>query len=411
MEIPKLEVTKQTLDFLNSDLEKDLQRMDEANQVLLKKIQEKEETIQSLERDITLSVRQAREREELNHFISKKEEALRDLELETAKLEKNKEILSRSVVEVQKEISRKCKNVGLDKEALKQMLAELKVKLQKSTESCASQEKELVKIESDYQSVYQLCEDQAHYIKMQSPEQLCPNSETGVNSDGDNPKQYVLKLYNPSSVVLWTKCFLTMAGKILVTQVCDTSWRRSSLPITSELLATEQRLRAPAATSFLPSEVQPGRSRDSADDLGQNCVRNKAATLENFLSLVHIQKALQIILLKAHKSAENRIHLQNWHPSCPHLPTSLSPFISVSAVASSTFPCRGSAGLLKPLFATYHSSNKCDKSTSHVIGDIILVLRSLSGLSYAGSDFFKALKTKVNFTFHDDVKTQNSMIP
>ncbi|XFG04421.1 hypothetical protein AB1E19_008045 [Capra hircus] len=165
MEIPKLEVTKQTLDFLNSDLEKDLQRMDEANQVLLKKIQEKEETIQSLERDITLSVRQAREREELNHFISKKEEALRDLELETAKLEKNKEILSRSVVEVQKEISRKCKNVGLDKEALKQMLAELKVKLQKSTESCASQEKELVKIESDYQSVYQLCEDQAHYIK------------------------------------------------------------------------------------------------------------------------------------------------------------------------------------------------------------------------------------------------------
>lgn len=33
-----------------------------------------------------LSVRQAREREELNHLISEKEEALRDLELETAKL-------------------------------------------------------------------------------------------------------------------------------------------------------------------------------------------------------------------------------------------------------------------------------------------------------------------------------------
>ncbi|MXQ88655.1 hypothetical protein E5288_WYG003842 [Bos mutus] len=165
MEIPKLEITKQNLDSLNSDLEKDLQRMDEANQVLLKKIQEKEETIQSLERDITLSVRQAREREELDHCAAEKEAALRDLELETAKLEKNKEILSRSVVEVQKEISRKFKNVGLDKEALKQMLAELKVKLQKSTESCASQEKELVKIESDYQSVYQLCEDQAHYIK------------------------------------------------------------------------------------------------------------------------------------------------------------------------------------------------------------------------------------------------------
>ncbi|EPY73986.1 transmembrane and coiled-coil domain-containing protein 5B-like protein [Camelus ferus] len=51
-------------------------------------------------------------------------------------------MLSRNVVEVQKE-----------------------VRLQQSTESCANQEKELVKVESDYQSVYQLCEDQAHYIK------------------------------------------------------------------------------------------------------------------------------------------------------------------------------------------------------------------------------------------------------
>uniref|UniRef100_A0A3Q1LX38 Transmembrane and coiled-coil domains 5B n=2 Tax=Bos TaxID=9903 RepID=A0A3Q1LX38_BOVIN len=157
MEIPKLEITKQNLDSLNSDLEKDLQRMDEANQVLLKKIQEKEETIQSLERDITLSVRQAREREELDHRTAEKEAALRDLELETAKLF--------TIWGMVFQISRKFKNVGLDKEALKQMLAELKVKLQKSTESCASQEKELVKIESDYQSVYQLCEDQAHYIK------------------------------------------------------------------------------------------------------------------------------------------------------------------------------------------------------------------------------------------------------
>ncbi|XP_061038271.1 transmembrane and coiled-coil domain-containing protein 5B-like [Eubalaena glacialis] len=165
MEIPKLKVIKQNLNYLNSGLEKDLQRLDEAKQVLLKKIQEKEEIIQSLEREITLSVGQAREREELNHIISEKEETLRDLELETTKLEKNKEILSRNVVELQKKISKRFKNVGLDKEALKQMLAESKVRLQKSTESCANQEKELVKIESDYQSVYQLCEDQAHYIK------------------------------------------------------------------------------------------------------------------------------------------------------------------------------------------------------------------------------------------------------
>ncbi|XP_072818838.1 transmembrane and coiled-coil domain-containing protein 5B-like isoform X2 [Vicugna pacos] len=146
MEIPKLEATKQNLDYLNSDLEKDLQRLDKANLVLLRKIQEKEETVQSLEREVFLSVGKAREREELIHILSEKEEALRGLEVETAKLEKKKEMLSRNVVEVQKEISRRFKNVGLDKETLKQMLAELKV-------------------ESDYQSVYQLCEDQAHYIK------------------------------------------------------------------------------------------------------------------------------------------------------------------------------------------------------------------------------------------------------
>ncbi|XP_073733542.1 transmembrane and coiled-coil domain-containing protein 5B-like isoform X2 [Callorhinus ursinus] len=148
MEIPKLEVTKQNLDYLNSDLEKDLQRLDEANQVLLRKIQEKEEAIQSLEGETALSLAQANEREELNHIASEKEETLRNLESETAKL-----------------ISRRHKNDGLNKETLKQMLAELKVRLQKSTESCTKQEKELLKIESDYQSLHQLCEDQAHYIK------------------------------------------------------------------------------------------------------------------------------------------------------------------------------------------------------------------------------------------------------
>ncbi|KAB1277073.1 Transmembrane and coiled-coil domain-containing protein 5B [Camelus dromedarius] len=181
MEIPKLEATKQNLDYLNSDLEKDLQRLDKANLVLLRKIQEKEETVQSLEREVFLSVGKAREREELIHILSEKEEALRGLEVETAKLEKKKEMLNRNVVEVQKEctiwgmvfqISRRFKNVGLDKETLKQMLAELKVRLQQSTESCANQEKELVKVESDYQSVYQLCEDQAHYIKKKYQEIL-----------------------------------------------------------------------------------------------------------------------------------------------------------------------------------------------------------------------------------------------
>ncbi|XP_020010351.1 transmembrane and coiled-coil domain-containing protein 5B-like [Castor canadensis] len=164
MAIPNLEVIKQNLDYLNSDLENDLQRLDEANQVLLRKIQEKEETIQSLERAITLSAGRVKDKE-LNKTISEKEDALRDMELETAKLEKKNKTLSRNVVELQKKISRKFKNVGLNKGIQNQTLAELKVRLQKSTESCAQQEKEMVKIESDYQSVYQLCEDQAYYIK------------------------------------------------------------------------------------------------------------------------------------------------------------------------------------------------------------------------------------------------------
>ncbi|XP_004687627.2 PREDICTED: transmembrane and coiled-coil domain-containing protein 5B-like [Condylura cristata] len=165
MEISKLEVTKQNLNSLNLDLEKDLQRLDEANQVLLRKIQEKEGTIQSLEREIALSVAQAREREELGHIISEKEEILRDLELETANLEKSNKVLGKSVMELQKKVSRMNKNLDLAKGTLKQALTELRLKLQESTESCAEQAKELAKIESDYQSVYELCKDQAHYIK------------------------------------------------------------------------------------------------------------------------------------------------------------------------------------------------------------------------------------------------------
>ncbi|XP_006883116.1 PREDICTED: transmembrane and coiled-coil domain-containing protein 5B-like [Elephantulus edwardii] len=165
LEIPKLEVTKQNIEYLNSDLEKDLQRMDEANQVLLKKIQEKEEIIQSLERELTLPLRHEAEEELLNNIITEKEEALRDVELETAKLENNNKILSKKVLELQKKISKRFKKVGLNKETLRQMLTELKERLQKTTELCEKQEEKLIKTESYYQFVHQLCEDQAHYIK------------------------------------------------------------------------------------------------------------------------------------------------------------------------------------------------------------------------------------------------------
>ncbi|XP_012869759.1 PREDICTED: transmembrane and coiled-coil domain-containing protein 5B-like [Dipodomys ordii] len=165
MEISNLVVVKQNLDYLNSDLENDLQRLDETNQMLLRKIQEKEETIESLERDIALSVGRVKEREEMDQLLSDKEDTLRGLELETAKLEKKNKILARNLGELQKKVSKRFKNAVLSKGTLKQSLVELKVQLQKSTESCTQQQKEMAKIESDYQSVCQLCEDQAHYIK------------------------------------------------------------------------------------------------------------------------------------------------------------------------------------------------------------------------------------------------------
>ncbi|XP_030786679.1 transmembrane and coiled-coil domain-containing protein 5B-like [Rhinopithecus roxellana] len=174
IELPSLEAVKQNLDCLNSDLEKDLQKLDMENQVLLRKIKGKEETIPSLERELALSLEQVKEEEELNYIIDDQEKSLRKLELETAKLEKSNATLSRNVVELQKKISELFTNIDLEEEATKQILGEMRARLQKSTESCAKQEEELAKveavslplrIESDYQSVSELCKDQVYYIK------------------------------------------------------------------------------------------------------------------------------------------------------------------------------------------------------------------------------------------------------
>ncbi|XP_038185215.1 transmembrane and coiled-coil domain-containing protein 5B-like [Arvicola amphibius] len=164
-EIPTLEATKQHLNYLNLNLEKDLQRLDEANQILLRKIQKKEKSIQSLEREIALSIERVPETDEFNEIALQKENALKDLELETAKLEKKNKTLSEKIKQLQDRISTELKNPSPDPETLKKKIAELKVKLRKSTKSCAQQEKEIAKMQSDYQSVHELCEDQAHYIK------------------------------------------------------------------------------------------------------------------------------------------------------------------------------------------------------------------------------------------------------
>ncbi|XP_003503638.1 transmembrane and coiled-coil domain-containing protein 5B [Cricetulus griseus] len=164
-EISSLEAIKENLNYLNADLEKDLQRLDEANQILFRKIQKKEESVQSLEKDIALSIGRVPEKDDFSEIIIQKENALKDLKLETAKLEKKNKTLSKNIMELQKKISRGYKNTIPDPETLKNKIAELKVKLQKLTESCVQQEEEIAKMESDYQSINQLCEDQAPYIK------------------------------------------------------------------------------------------------------------------------------------------------------------------------------------------------------------------------------------------------------
>ncbi|ELW71364.1 Transmembrane and coiled-coil domain-containing protein 5B [Tupaia chinensis] len=56
------------------------------------------------------------------------------------------------------------KNAGLEKGTLKQMLAEMKVRLQKSTESCAKQEKELVK---KYQEILRQMEKEKEVLLLE----------------------------------------------------------------------------------------------------------------------------------------------------------------------------------------------------------------------------------------------------
>ncbi|XP_074145281.1 transmembrane and coiled-coil domain-containing protein 5B-like isoform X1 [Sminthopsis crassicaudata] len=166
-EILRLEQAKKNLENLNLDLERDMLNLDEANQALLVQIREKELQIQSLEKEITKSIGLAGERDEFNLTAYEREEELKNLELETAKLERSNEILTKNVNELRVKLSRKTpENLKeVEKENLKQMLEESKVRLQKATDFCAEQEKELAKVISECQSVDQLCKDQAYYIK------------------------------------------------------------------------------------------------------------------------------------------------------------------------------------------------------------------------------------------------------
>ncbi|XP_051832978.1 transmembrane and coiled-coil domain-containing protein 5B-like isoform X3 [Antechinus flavipes] len=166
-EILRLEQAKKNLENLNLDLERDMLNLDEANQALLVQIREKELQIQSLEKEITKSIGLAGERDEFNLTAYEREEELKNLELETAKLERSNEILTKNVNELRVKLSRKTpENLKeVEKENLKQMLEESKVRLQKATDYCAEQEKELAK---KYQEILRLMESDREMLLLET---------------------------------------------------------------------------------------------------------------------------------------------------------------------------------------------------------------------------------------------------
>ncbi|XP_056666218.1 transmembrane and coiled-coil domain-containing protein 5A isoform X3 [Monodelphis domestica] len=144
MEILRLEQSKKTLNSLNMDLEKDLQKIDEANQSLLLKIQMEEDVNNRLEDELARLAKlvQEQEKKEQEYTLSDKEQDLKNLKLETSKLEKINEALTQGIVELQSQM-----------------------KMHQAEKSLAEQEKELAKVLDEFESVQQLCEAQAYCIK------------------------------------------------------------------------------------------------------------------------------------------------------------------------------------------------------------------------------------------------------
>nr|XP_014702868.2 transmembrane and coiled-coil domain-containing protein 5A isoform X1 [Equus asinus] len=167
VEILRLAQSKRNINSLNMDLERDMQRIDEANQELLLKIHEKEEEIQRLESEIT-ETKDSAEDEEWEEICTpmEREKALQELEEETGRLERKNETLVHSITELQRKLTSKLpKTTKCEQGNLNGTPEELKVKLQQLEASYADQEKELAKVLEDYALVAQLCEDQALCIK------------------------------------------------------------------------------------------------------------------------------------------------------------------------------------------------------------------------------------------------------
>ncbi|XP_001380899.1 transmembrane and coiled-coil domain-containing protein 5A isoform X6 [Monodelphis domestica] len=170
MEILRLEQSKKTLNSLNMDLEKDLQKIDEANQSLLLKIQMEEDVNNRLEDELARLAKlvQEQEKKEQEYTLSDKEQDLKNLKLETSKLEKINEALTQGIVELQSQLSGKThapKALLPAEENLSESPEVAKMKMHQAEKSLAEQEKELAKVLDEFESVQQLCEAQAYCIK------------------------------------------------------------------------------------------------------------------------------------------------------------------------------------------------------------------------------------------------------
>uniref|UniRef100_A0A8C0JZW4 Transmembrane and coiled-coil domains 5A n=1 Tax=Canis lupus dingo TaxID=286419 RepID=A0A8C0JZW4_CANLU len=153
VEILRLVQSKRNINSLNMDLERDMQRIDEANQELLLKIHEKENEIQRLESEITQTrdLAEDEEWEKENCIAMEREKALQELEEETARLDRKNETLVHSIEELQRKLTRKShKATKCEQDNPKGSPEESKVNK---------------KVMEDYAFVAQLCEDQALCIK------------------------------------------------------------------------------------------------------------------------------------------------------------------------------------------------------------------------------------------------------
>ncbi|XP_060031138.1 transmembrane and coiled-coil domain-containing protein 5A isoform X2 [Erinaceus europaeus] len=195
MEILRLAQSKKNINSLNMDLERDMQRTDEANQELLQRIHEKEDEIQRLENELTQSkdVAEDEEWEKENCATLERERALQELEEETARLERKNETLVHSIAELQRRLTRTSPKVTkCDQSNLKRTPEESKIKLQQLETSCADQEKKLTK---KYQETLRKIEEEleTRFLEREVSKVLNVNSVKDNNSP-NNENNWLLKM-------------------------------------------------------------------------------------------------------------------------------------------------------------------------------------------------------------------------